>query len=218
MKIAYELEKRQDFYFPVNDDHFSGEEYQKPHRIRSLQFVDDFDVALDVGSHVGTWAVDLCNMFNKVYCFEPIEIHRECLTRNLSGFPSDRFEILPYALGAENDVEIALEYAAEGNSGTASITTDVEQGEYKAVLKTLDSFDFEKIDYIKVDVEGFELQFLKGASETIKRTKPVINIEIKNTCERFGTTQLEIANYLVNDLGMDCVGRTVADYIFIYHL
>ena len=123
------LEKRQDFYFPVNDDHFSGEEYQKPHRIRSLQFVDNFDVALDVGSHVGTWAVDLCNMFNKVYCFEPIEIHRECLTRNLSGFSSDRFEILPYALGAENDVEIALEYAAEGNSGTASITTDVERGE-----------------------------------------------------------------------------------------
>ena len=65
-------------------------------------------------------------------------------------------------------------------------------------------------------MEGFELQFLKGANETIKRYKPVINIEIKDTCERFGTAPQEIADFITQDLQMKCVGKTVADYIFTY--
>ena len=83
-------------------------------------------------------------------------------------------------------------------------------------MKPLDSFEFDSIDYIKVDVEGFELQFLKGAAETIKRTKPVLNIEIKHNCESFGISRQQIADYLCEDLGLTCVGQTVQDYIFKY--
>jgi hypothetical protein len=88
-------------------------------------------------------------------------------------------------------------------------------GDYAAHIKTLDSFEFPQIDYLKVDIEGFELQFLKGAAETIKRTKPVINIEIKNTCERFGTTQEQIISFIENELNMELAGTTVADHVFI---
>ena len=81
-------------------------------------------------------------------------------------------------------------------------------------MKTLDSFEFEEVDYMKVDVEGFELQFLKGATDTILRTKPVLNIEIKNNCESFGIERQEIADYICDTLGMTCVGQTVQDYVF----
>lgn len=210
------LEKRNNFYFPAKDNHFNGDEYQKPHRFNSLRFVTNYGVAVDVGAHVGTWAVDMVRMFDKTICFEPILEHRECLVKNLQEVTGDsnRYVIYDCALGDEEKPEIFLGYVTEGNSGTASIAATI--GEYTAEMKTLDSFNLEQMDYLKVDVEGFELQFLKGAAETIKRTKPVINIEIKNNCESFGISRQDIADYICNDLGMSCVGKTVQDYVFMY--
>lgn len=207
------IEKRKDFYFPLADKHFLGGEYQEPHRTNSLSFVDNFGVAMDIGAHVGTWAVDLVQKFDKVICFEPILEHRICLEKNLEKFSKDKYEIYSCALGNEEGV-VQLSYADQGNSGTASIVGD-DGGDYAAHIKTLDSFEFPQIDYLKVDIEGFELQFLKGAAETIKRTKPVINIEIKNTCERFGTTQEQIISFIENELNMELAGTTVADHVFI---
>lgn len=207
------LEKRNKFYFPVKDNHFNGEEYQKSHRFHSLGFVNNYGTAIDVGAHVGTWAVDLVRMFNMTICFEPIKDHRDCLNKNLSEAKNE-YKIYDCALGDKYEKEISLGYVTEGNSGTASIAA--ENAEYTAEMRTLDSFEFDNIDYIKVDVEGFEMQFLKGAAETIKRTKPVINIEIKNNCESFGISRQDIADYICNDLGMTCVGKTVQDYIFKY--
>ena len=87
---------------------------------------------------------------------------------------------------------------------------------YDSQSFTLDSFNYDKIDYLKVDIEGFELQFLKGATETIKRTKPVMNIEIKNTCERFDVSPSDVKDYISDELKMICVNNTVKDYVYIY--
>ena len=43
--------------------------------------------------------------------------------------------------------------------------------------KTLDSFNFQNVDFIKIDVQGFELEVLKGAFETLKANSPIICIE-----------------------------------------
>ena len=201
------------FHLPDEDTHFTGDDYQVAHRNNSLREVSNFDVAIDVGAHVGTWSVDLARYFKHVICFEPIFEHRECLEQNMSIFKPDRYIIQPYALGDEDSKTIYLNYMSEGNSGTASIDTE---GKYEAQLFTLDYFNYSKIDYLKVDIEGFELQFLKGATETIKRTKPVINIEIKNTCERFNVTASDIKDYLGDVLGMMCVSNTIKDYVYVY--
>ena len=78
------LQKRNKFYFPSDDTHFSGAAYQQAHRNNSLRHVTNFGTALDVGAHVGTWAVDLGLYFDKVICFEPIAEHRECLLKNIA--------------------------------------------------------------------------------------------------------------------------------------
>lgn len=200
------IKKKRDFWLPESDYHFTGKEYQGRHRASSLFFCNSFVNAIDVGAHVGTWAVDLQKTFHHVYAFEPVEEHRLCLEKNVD---LSKVTIYPYALG-DKEGEVTLSQAEEGNSGTVSIT---EGGKYSSKVMTLDSFGLEDIDYIKVDVEGYELQFLKGAVETIKANKPIINIEIKKTCERFGYSQMDIVNYLTS-LGMINCARTIDDWVF----
>jgi hypothetical protein len=45
-------------------------------------------------------------------------------------------------------------------------------------IRSLDDFELAKIDFIKIDVEGFETDVLLGAAQTIERCKPVILIEV----------------------------------------
>jgi hypothetical protein len=64
----------------------------------------------------------------------------------------------------------------QGNTGHSHID-QASMGQGVIPMKTLDSFDFPNIDLIKIDVEGFEGEILKGAMETIERHKPVLVIE-----------------------------------------
>jgi N-acetylglucosamine-6-phosphate deacetylase len=61
--------------------------------------------------------------------------------------------------------------AAGGNDGKYLI------GELDVEVKTLDSFNFENVSLIKIDVEGFELQVLLGGTKTIADSKPIIYLE-----------------------------------------
>jgi hypothetical protein len=60
---------------------------------------------------------------------------------------------------------------------------------------TLDSFDFENVDYIKIDVEGFEKKVLLGGARTIERCNPVIVIE-QNHVVLEGEEQYSAKEYL----------------------
>ena len=202
--------KRGKFWLPSEDNHFNGADYQVPHRKESISHCDSFVTAIDIGAHVGTWAVDLQEHFFKVYAFEPVKEHIECFKKNVD---MSNVELFECALGDEAG-DITLSYAQSGNSGTSAIDNN-NDGEYKASVCTLDSFQFDCIDYMKIDVEGYELQVLKGAADTIQRNRPVINVEIKKTCERFGYSQEDILTYL-RKLGMNAVGRTVDDWVFKY--
>jgi FkbM family methyltransferase len=222
------MKKLYDIYIPDNDDHFPmylkkiGEmfgqhTYQQKQRDKSLSFVPKFGVAVDIGAHIGTWTIDLEQKFDKVICFEPLPLHLECLRKNIKDH--NKVEIFEVGLGDITGKEVFIDYEEEGNTGTAAVlprSLATPSTGHKIKLERLDSFNIPKIDYMKVDIEGYELPFLKGAKETFLRTKPVLNIEIKSTCQRFGTEPQEIVNYLEEELGMMCVERCVNDFVFVY--
>ena len=222
------MKKLYDIYLPDNDNHFPlylkkiGEmlgqhTYQQEQRDKSLSFVSKFGVALDIGAHIGTWTIDLEQKFNKVICFEPLPLHLECLRKNIKDH--NKVEIFEVGLGNISGKEVYIDYEEDGNTGTAAIlprSLNTSPTGHKIKLERLDSFNIPVIDYMKVDIEGYELPFLKGAKETFLRTKPVLNIEIKSTCKRFGTEPQDIANYLEKELNMMCVNQCVNDYVFVY--
>lgn len=70
------------------------------------------------------------------------------------------------------------------------------KSEISVAVKTLDSFNFEDVDIIKMDIEGWELYALQGAEQTINKYRPIIQIEIMpNSCRRAGYEADEIVKW-----------------------
>ena len=138
---------------------------QQDRRKRALEYVTQKRNCIDIGSNVGFWTRDLAKEFEKVYCFEPNAIFRECFLKNL---PQDNIELFTYGL---SDRE---------HTATQSFNSTVIQDIPGNVeCRPLDSFFLSDIDFIKIDVDGFEIQVLSGAIKTLQENNPVINIEMK---------------------------------------
>lgn len=68
-----------------------------------------------------------------------------------------------------------------------------------AQMKTLDSFNFQDVDIIKVDTEGTEYWVLQGAKETIEKYQPVIQIELREEhCKKYNYETQEVINYIMS--------------------
>lgn len=172
------------WYFPNEDTHFcrmldksiakgGGPVYQQPVRTRSLEFVKNKVVALDIGANIGLWSRDLCEQFDHVIAIEPVMQFRECLIKNIQ---FDNLEIRGYALGNE-DTTIDM-VIVEGNTGHSHVDQDTK-GNGSIPMFRLDSLEFDRIDYVKIDCEGYEEIILQGAEQTFKKHKPIVVVEQK---------------------------------------
>lgn len=128
----------------------------------SRPFVQDFRTAVDVGCRMGEFTRFLQHHFKQVFAFDPA-IH--------SMFPSNvRLEhvtAFQCALG-ERDGEIMMSGAGHANVA----------GKMRSVpVFRLDDFHLRNVDYMKIDVEGYERRVILGALETIKRDRPLMVIE-----------------------------------------
>ena len=74
---------------------------------------------------------------------------------------------------------------------------------YQAPLLLLDSLELPRVDFIKIDVEGMELEVLQGAMSTLKRCKPMMLIEPIKTKKRDLDPILKRAGYKRFVLGMN---------------
>ena len=79
-------------------------------------------------------------------------------------------------------------------------------------MKKLDDFKFDKLDFIKVDVEGYESKVVIGAEKTLKQHKPTIIIEQKNHSERYGDSKFGAIDIL-NQYGANVVEQVSNDFI-----
>jgi tetrahydromethanopterin S-methyltransferase subunit F len=75
---------------------------------------------------------------------------------------------------------------------------------------TLDSFNLTNVDFIKIDVESYEYEVLKGAKNTIETNKPIIGIEL---LQSYQPNYKEIVKY-IESLGYRAIEKMSNDVIF----
>ena len=184
------------WWLPDDDTHFENYitdgGYQTIHRTSILNYIKQFKSELnnviDVGSHVGFWSKEFTELFKHVYAFEPMNEVRECYIKNIV---KDNYTLYPYGLGSvEKKVKIQYEPNESGN------TFITPSGNREIEVYPLDQFEFNKIDYIKIDAEGYEIEVCKGALKLIERDKPFIHIEKKKkVMNKTGLTEDTIHNF-----------------------
>jgi FkbM family methyltransferase len=147
----------------------------------SKPFIRDFRTAIDIGCRVGEFSRYLHRDFQHVYCFDP----------NL--WPNFRYNVdlrkvthYRCALGDEvGEIPMFGGGHSERGGGAPHVVPVLE----------LDMFEFENVDYIKIDVEGFERKVLRGAAKTIERYSPLIVLE-QNHVVLEGDKQYSAKEYL----------------------
>jgi len=126
---------------------------------------------IDVGGEIGSYSIPLSPYFNKIHTFEP----------NI-----ENYSLIKDTIDKNNITQISLYNLACGdvNStctvvGTYSTEISLKEGITKIVR--LDDFITDEISFIKIDVEGFEYDVLRGAKQIIDKYKPIIYLETHPT-------------------------------------
>ncbi len=144
------------------------------------QLIRPGHTVLDIGANIGAHAIALAAIVGprgRVIAFEPQRIIFQMLNANVALNTLSHVTTLQMALGsAPGSIKVpALDYGSEGNFGGVSLE-NVAAGEDVA-LATLDSLAIEPCHFVKIDVEGMEIEVLKGMAETIARHRPAMYVE-----------------------------------------
>lgn len=139
---------------------------------------------IDVGACIGDSALVFQKYTDKnIYAFEPTNKNYEFLLQTIKLNNATRIIPVKKALGSEpSQAQISV------NLGLSSLVFDNKTASDSVEVITLDSFVYEhnlEVGFIKVDIEGFEQEFLKGAKQTITEQKPAMLISIYHQASDF---------------------------------
>lgn len=152
----------------------------EPHIVKEiLSNTKDGDVCIDVGANIGHHTIIMSQNVGdtgKIHAYEPIPKIKEQLTKSLLLNEIKNVNVLQIALSdKEGEMELNICDSNIGSSSLVNKTNDSEK--INIQTKTLDSYNYEKVNFIKIDVEGFEYNVLLGGENTISKYHPTIIIE-----------------------------------------
>lgn len=188
-------------------DHGSASSIEANETYHALRGVAD-PVIFDIGSNIGTYATWIAKLFptGTVHCFEPQQAVFQILCGNLAINNFYNCYAHNIAVGAANDFIKVVEpdYCHKEDFGIFSLVEDKigkKSGRsYTIQLISLDTFvhnfNIQKIDFIKIDVEGMDLAVLQGAKQCLKTFKPIIFVEHSDN-------RKSILDSIVNYLGVN---------------
>jgi hypothetical protein len=134
--------------------------------VKSYPYIKGKRNAVDVGCRDGEYSRYLHTTFEHVYCFD--YRRRKLFNKNVDVSKITHFKC---GLGETQKKELV---SGGGSMTTGKIPKDKW---YYENIYTLDEFKLTNIDYIKIDVDGYETKVLQGAINTINKYNPLLVIE-----------------------------------------
>jgi FkbM family methyltransferase len=173
-------------------------------------------LAVEVGAHIGLLTVPLARRFKRVLAFEPNGFNYRLLTANVAlnglrdvtcineGIYSECVALsLAKAEKQETPVPLGPDGSFDGwsatNLGAYSFSPD-GSGIFRALARTLDSYNLNDLAFLKIDAQGADGEVIAGASETIRRCRPVIVFEWEDELSKnFRVSKADVHRQLESD-------------------
>ena len=154
---------------------------------------------LDIGANVGIYSFHFASTFAQIDAFEPISE----ITYRLRDMRRESIRTHSVAL-SNNSGDLSFYIPIiDGRTvpGLASLEIRDKPNEERLVkVKRLDDYLFEDVDLIKIDVEGHESSVIEGAIETIRKTFPILIVEIE---QRHISKPIDEVFNLILEIGYD---------------
>lgn len=168
-------------------DHVKGEfEPEMVSLFKSL--IQPNDTVLDIGANIGCTSILFGDLGRKVYSFEPSSTTYRWLVENVQRARLNNVETINLGLGKEAGT-FDLTFSPNNRSGGfVSNLTSASEGHQVEQITIAKGDDFirerqiAKVDFIKIDVEGFEQSVIEGLAETIAREQPIVALELNHWC------------------------------------
>jgi FkbM family methyltransferase len=186
----------------------------------SLRFITKTSTFVDIGSHFGTYSMLLSKRCKLVYAFEPQIQTFECLKGTIAANLSKNIIAHNTALGSENTKSKLCSVSEDGGSSLSTIysenTSSKILNEEVVQVRTLDSFNLNNIDFIKIDVEGWELEVVKGMTKTLETNGYPPFIFEAWVDEWYSSKKEELINY-ITALGYNVDVIEISNNMFLAH-
>lgn len=171
----------------------------EPHVVKfASSYLKDDSVVIDVGANFGHHTLFFSKMVpnGKVIAFEPQLENFELLKTNISMNEARNIDARYQAVGAENKKVKVPRINTSVLSNMGDITVESSDGREVECI-TLDSLGLDRVDLIKIDVQGYELYTLLGAEEMLTTLKPTMIIELEDQqLAKFNLESSVIVDYL----------------------
>jgi FkbM family methyltransferase len=166
----------------------------------------DFRSIVQAGCNIGIWPSALSKKFKNVYTVEPDRLNYAAAVENLKGI--ENIHLLNAAFGKESG-KGSMDHILPDNIGAHQ----VKAGEDFDII-TVDSLNVSDCDFLQLDVEGFEHFAILGALETIKKSWPLISLELKGLGNRYGCPD-SMTVELLRGIGYKQATQIGMDFLFV---
>ena len=168
-----------------------------------FSYSKDLNTIFDVGANIGFTAIRMASTMGEkgtVHAFEPDAFNYDQLIKNLELNPKLLVKANKFGLAASNQT-LKLEIVTKDNLGGNRISNSATSNYSEIHVMPMDQYcsenKIQKVDLIKIDVEGFELEVLKGAKNTIEKSRPILFVEIdENNLKYQSSTPTELIAFL----------------------
>ncbi len=180
------------------------------YRPTELEFVEKRvspgDVCIDVGAHAGSWTLPLGRLVGPqgaVYAFEALPYYARVLQYTLDLLGTPNIHLINAAVN-DNSSAVSMVWADEAGkrlTGRTHIAATATPSTTSVTVPgiTIDSVcaaDDRRVSFVKIDIEGAELAALNGAASTIKKSRPMVLIEVVDLhLQRYNTSAAMVFDF-----------------------